>query len=368
MYQGRTLIEMVNELSRQNETKRDFLVPTEKATLHVNRTETRKDGENTQIVRVPELEIPVNGHSERFEFTPNGHGQLADKVGIPKKYYDRMLTDSPDLLQVNVNHWLWGESQTRMFRTLDGRVRAVLSDRYRRIDNYDLLERSILPSLEAMSHASNQIKTASCEVTESRMFLKVLNKSMSAEIVEGDVVQAGISITNSEIGHSSVRIEPLVFRLVCSNGMIAQDHAMRKFHIGRQNSASDEERNWQYLQDDTRAAIDEAYWRQVRDLVKAALDETLFRSIVDKMREAAGIVIERPIAEVVELTQKRYGFTDSISAGIQGQLMLAGNTFSKYDLVNAVTRVSQEAESYENAHELEVAGGNLLSDSLSWIQ
>jgi hypothetical protein len=34
-----------------------------------------------------------------------------------------------------------------MLRTLDGQVRAVLSDRYRRLDNFDLAE-SVLPILQ----------------------------------------------------------------------------------------------------------------------------------------------------------------------------------------------------------------------------
>lgn len=69
---------------------------------------------------------------------PRAHGQFSDYLGVPKKYYDRMLQEAPDLLCRNLNHWLEnGKNERRLVRTLDGEVRAVLSDRYRLLDNYD---------------------------------------------------------------------------------------------------------------------------------------------------------------------------------------------------------------------------------------
>ena len=60
----------------------------------------------------------------------------------------------------------------------------------------------------------------SCQLTESRMYIKVVNTRLQAEVVPGDIVQSGIIISNSEVGLGSVNIQPLVYRLVCSNGMV----------------------------------------------------------------------------------------------------------------------------------------------------
>ena len=46
----------------------------------------------------------------------------------------------PELLAENVNSWFQREPTQRMVRTLDGTVRAFLSNRYRRIDNLDIAE------------------------------------------------------------------------------------------------------------------------------------------------------------------------------------------------------------------------------------
>ena len=38
----------------------------------------------------------------------------------------------------------------------------------------------------------------SCQLTESRMYIKVVNTRLEAEVVPGDIVQSGIIISNSE--------------------------------------------------------------------------------------------------------------------------------------------------------------------------
>jgi len=62
--------------------------------------------------------------------------------------------------------------------------------------------------------------------------LKVINRKLKEEVTVGDVVQAGLVISNSEIGLGSLRVEPLVFQLVCKNGLISKDYTQKKYHIG----------------------------------------------------------------------------------------------------------------------------------------
>jgi hypothetical protein len=46
-------------------------------------------------------------------------------------------------------------------------------------------------------------------------------------------VQAGVVISNSEVGQGTLSVQPLIYRLICRNGLIAADRAMRKTHVGR---------------------------------------------------------------------------------------------------------------------------------------
>jgi len=48
----------------------------------------------------------------------------------------------------------------------------------------------------------------SCELTDTRMYIKVVNERIQTEVVPGDIVQAGILISNSEVGMGSVSVKP----------------------------------------------------------------------------------------------------------------------------------------------------------------
>jgi hypothetical protein len=63
---------------------------------------------------------------------------------------------------------------------------------------------------------------------------------------------------------------------------------------------------------------------------------------------------------VVKLASREFGITDSEQTGVL-QHLIEGNDLSLYGLSNAVTRHSQDIESYDRATDLEIIGYNLLS-------
>ena len=213
-----------------------------------------------------------------------------------------MRTDNPGLLAQNVNTWLDDMGGTkRMLRTMDGTARALLSDRYRRIDNYEIAS-AVLPIIGALDGA----RVESCELTDERMYIKVVDPKTTAEVKVGDVVQAGVIVTNSEVGSGSVNVKPLIFRLVCSNGMVAQDGAIRKYHVGRTNEANED---FSIYRNETIIADDKAFLMKLEDSVKAAVSQASFNRIVGQMREATEAKIKADtVPQVVELASKEYGF------------------------------------------------------------
>ena len=183
MKEGRTLIEMANELERQRAAKKDYISDTRN--LRMDAT-----GDGLQLSLRDDRSHVVH----MLGVNDNAHRQIGAALGIPAKYYDKMQKELPDLLAQNVNAWFDAEPQAKMIRTMDGRARAFLSDRYRRIDNYEIAQ-TVLPILGELKDAHVE----SCEVTENRMYIKVVNPRLQADVVPGDTVQAGIMITNSEI-------------------------------------------------------------------------------------------------------------------------------------------------------------------------
>ena len=157
MKTGLTLEEMAAEITRQSQAKADYAVDT-------RRLELEPTG-NTVVMRI--LSEDQTDVVEPLDVNILAHRQLGTHLKIPANYYDRMLTNAPDLLAHNVNQWLRQEPARRMVRTLDGTARAFLSDRYRRIDHMEIMQ-AALPVIGEMP----EVRIESCEITESRLYIK----------------------------------------------------------------------------------------------------------------------------------------------------------------------------------------------------
>ena len=342
MKEGKTLQELAAELERQQLAKKDLIVSTGVLSM-----DSRDDGGIA-------LNVMGGQMIQHYDVGEIAHRQIGQFLKIPATYYDRMRTEYPELLALNANGWFAKMPQSkRMLRTLDGTARALLSDRYRRIDNFEVAS-AVLPIISRMEGAGVE----SCELTDSRMYLKVVNPRVTAEIKKGDIVQAGVLISNSEVGMGSVTVSPLIYRLVCSNGMIAEDGKLRKYHVGRANESRED---FSIYRNETIEADDKAFLMKLEDSVKAAVDQARFAAIVDKLRESTEATFQpQQVQQVVELASKEYGFTDSESSGILGHLA-AGGDLSLYGLANAVTRQAQDVASYDRSTELEATGYRIIT-------
>ena len=345
MKTGRTLLELAQELTRQREAKKDYLVDTRNLIL-----DATEDGGH-----ILTMENPAKHVSTILGLNDIAHRQIGSTLNIPAKYYDKMRRENPELLAQNVNSWFAHDPQTRMVRTLDGTARAFLSDRYRRIDNFEIAE-TVLPIIGEIKDA----RIESCEVTDERMYIKVVNPRLQTEVTPGDIVQSGILITNSEVGMGSMAVQPLVYRLVCTNGMVVNDAATRRYHIGRGNQAGED---YSLYSSATLAADDKALMMKVQDTVKAAVDQVRFEKVVKMMREAKEAKITAPdIPQMVELAATDYGISKSETSGVLDHLIRDGE-FSLYGLANAVTRAAQDVESYDRSTAMESIGYNILGMS-----
>ncbi len=334
MKQGRSLTDLAQELERQADSKKDYLADTRSLAL-------AEDGDS--------LSLQNNG---TLGITPLCHDQLAQRLNIPVKYYQRMKTEAPHLLARNVNHWFQSTPEKRLLRSLDGNARAFLSDRYRPLDNIDLME-TVLPRISEM-----QCKVVSAQVTERRLYVKVITDRITAEVKKGDIVQAGLIISNSEVGCGSIKVEPLIYRLSCLNGMIAPDYSLKKYHVGRGHGDL-EFAAVEFFKDETRRADDRAFWLKVRDIVSATLDQIRFEKIVDSLRAASERRMEGDPVKAIEIVSRRFTLTQAEQGSVLRHLIQGGD-LSAYGLSNAVTRTSQDLEDYDRATEFERIGGEII--------
>lgn len=315
MKTGRNLQEVLVELDRQNKAKQDFISPAQGMRL-------REDGHTFELNHL------TTDRQMTFGTTSLFHRQVASALGIPAKYYDLMQSQKPELLAENVNAWFADRTSSYMVRSMDygsGQVaRALLSERYRRIDNMEIAT-SVLP----LFAGNDQYEVMSCEVTENRLYLKVVNHRLEMEVRKGDIVQAGVMISNSEVGLGAVSIQPLIYRLVCLNGMTVCDMGERRHHVGRQAKAVED--SFTLYSDETMEAEDKAFLLKLRDTTMAAIDEARFAQVVGRLQESMAFPITGKVQDVVQLTSQSYGINADEQEGIL-KYLIAGGDLSLYGL------------------------------------
>lgn len=341
---GKTLTELAVELDRREKVKKDYLVDTSLMVMDAS--------PNNAILSIHN---DKTGNTLMLNINEVAHNQIGTYLNIPASYYDRMRADNPELLAQNVNSWFNKNPKPRMVRTLDGVARAFLSERYHCIDNFEIAQ-TVLPIIGEMEGA----RIESCEVTDERMYLKVVNERLTTEVVPGDVVQSGILITNSEVGMGSVTIQPLVYRLVCSNGMVVNDAKVRKYHVGRGNQAAED---FSLYSDATLRADDIALQMKIQDTVRSVVDQAKFERVVNMMREARNAKITtNNVPKFVEVTSTNFGMTKQEGQGILDYLIRGGD-LTLYGLANATTRYAQDVPSYDRSTKLESLGYDIMGMS-----
>lgn len=337
MKQQLGLIQLAQEIQRQSEVKQDYLVNTRNMEVRFEDNEAH---------------LALDEVAEEFVLADTAHKQMAGRLGIPTRYYDRLRSDHPDLLETQVNALLHREPEQRMVRTLDGEARAILSDRFRRLDHDQLIE-TVLP---VIAEQELDLEQSSFALTSERLYMKLVLPRIEQEVREGDLVQSGIVVSNSEIGLGALSVVPMVFRLVCTNGMVAPESISRvkKQHRGARHDILGE-----LLRQETLDAHDRAFWMEVADLTDATLDPQHFELLVERMRLSTERQLEGDPVKAIEVMRKTFQLTESESEGILAHLVRGGE-LTQYGLLNAVTRHAQDLESYSRSTDLEEIGGKIL--------
>lgn len=353
---GRSLQELASELQRIDEVKRDFTVPVSALSAAVNFDQSQSD-ENGNALEVPALSFR-NGKDHAFNLNNWSGGQVASFTDIPQAYFRRLSKQNPKLLVDNINHGLTTveDKSPRLLRTIDGKVRGFLSDKYLRLDSSAILE-ATLPML-----IDFDFQVVSCELTEQRMYLKAATQRIQGEVKAGDVVSYGVMISSSDVGAGSIRIEPYFLRLWCLNGAVSESK-FRRAHLGR--SAGEREVR-EIMSDETRSLSDQALLGTIRDWMGHTMKPEIFQAAIGKMKDAASREIKNlDLEEVVDVTMTTVGITGKgVREGIL-QALADGNQnagLTQWGLMNSFTAAAKMPSlDYDTATDLERAGGLILN-------
>jgi hypothetical protein len=342
---------LIATLDYQEKVKRDYVASPSSLIFH--------DGQ---------LQVVGSGETVTYRPTDHFHSQMAEKLNIPGGYYKKMLAQASSLLDTNVNHWLNTESKNFLVRTFQDaakgyQARAFLSDSYSIIDNYQIL----MEALESIKEAGVNVKVVNAELSETRMYLKVVAPEIVIQATEmlrnyrlsmdaGTGVISGFVLQNSEVGNGAFQIMPRAVVLACTNGAVMTQDALRKIHLGSRMDELGFNKNKNVMAANVRLIKE-----QMKHAVKVFLSKEYLKKVVDTYSDLGQPKIEAPVQNVIEVVGKKYQIGEERRANILKYFIEGGDT-RRMGLASAMTRECQDLTNADTKHETEVASFEILKD------
>jgi hypothetical protein len=353
-----SLSDLVTLLRDQHAAKLDVVIPA--AGIRSSSGRWQIDGTGTAVLG------PDGVTTSPGVFVPTGtcDAGMADKLGIPVAYLRRLRAEHVALYDANINGWLEQQPGRRLLiRALrgeggDGVARAVLSERYRFVDNLDVL----LAVLDGIRSAGADVEVRQCDLTERRMYVQIASQSVAgrADVLLRDYVSpftgargadnplvfAGFVLSNSETGHGSFSITPRLIAQVCSNGYTITKDAMREVHLGGRLDAG----VVQWSAGTQQAAID-LISRQAADATATFLTGEYLRSSLGEIGRRAGVPL-RDVPATLKYVAAQCRFTDEQQAIILDHFIGSADRTAG-GVLQAVTSAAQVQDDADVGYEME---------------
>lgn len=367
-----SLQEIVNALQTQNLQKHDFVVPAKYIKMV---------GTNLQVINQNKLDelskllletgirtINESSESEMINLSVLNccHTQFSTRLDIPKRYYDKMLgnENNHSLLDSNVTHWLESKGNANyLLRTfIDkeekvGIARAILSDRYNVLDNYDVM----LATLDAIRESGINVMIESGDITDTKFYMRFICPEIEVDAPEllkdyrlpngskgGNGVISGFVISNSETGNGKFSISPRAVVLACRNGMIFKDDAFQKTHLG----AKMEEFSTIDWSETTRQKNYELVMSQVKDAISFYASQEYLGAKIHELTEKGNKELNHPI-ETIKNVSKHLCVSEEKENSILNYFIKSGDT-NAFGVTQALTYFAHQNCSPEERYEMEV--------------
>lgn len=308
-------------------------------------------------------------------------GQAATKSepAIPVRYARKLVAANPGAAAELFNGTFCRVPERRLFRILDGECRAVLSDKYRVLDHYDVA----FSALETVREHGGEV--LECSLDSRRMRLKFVCRTIwdelnalkspadahrflgSQKLLESTgfrgfkaddfpggsgTVHPVVEVGNSETGEGSHYVKIGILHAVCVN-FATIETAIAGIHLGGRLESG-------IYTDETRSAESKAIFLKSRDAVAAAFKPESFRRLVDSVRGAGKREITSATA-AVDLVASRLELTPDKRDSILGHFLLDYQA-NALGLASAVTRAAQDDDDPETAGQYEAFAGELMRE------
>lgn len=369
--------QLVEQLKSEQLKKRDMVIPSSCLSFKDGKLQivnVKKSNELDQMLRGVFGVTPSEQEYVTMSLDPLDafHKQMAQRFEIPYPYYKRMMdAQNIPLLDQNVNHWLANAKKNyliRCFTSTDdksGVVRAILGDRYRILDNLDVL----MAALDAVKQSGVNIKIESADITDTKMYVRFIAPDVVQEspaLLKNYRVpnkpsgtdygiHAGFVLTNSETGHGSSFIAPRLVVSACSNGMIMKSDSMSKVHLG--GKMDEGKIDWS---ENTKQKNIELIISQVKDAVAIYTSNDYLGQSISKLEENGQSKLQNPIDAVINISQD-LSFSEDKQKDLLAYFVESGD-LTGFGVAQAVTFFAHAKADADQQFELESMAVDIVNN------
>lgn len=321
---------LLARITHDDENKRDFQESADK--LRIN-----NEG---RLIRLTHL------GKEGLQFSEFAFTQLLNRYKLDVKSTKATIHQNPKAVYDLVNEFLASDDKPILIRArvIQGRgvIRAILSENYVMLNNKDIVN-SIATTLNE-TKLNPKIETSYIDDgrTHIRVTFDPYTEAFGTDIHgTDDIIKSGVDIINSETGRSSFRLEPMVYRQVCSNGLKAwtgdkENENFNQRHIFISNAELN---------------------KMVIDGIRGSINTAT--KIADSFEETKKIIIPNPAKTIMLMCEDQ-----NYSKKLTKQILKSYNEEpmkSRYGVVNAFTRGARGLSNQQRL-EVEKFAGRLLGD------
>lgn len=319
------------ELEEEEERKQDIIIP-------------------MQDLRMEDDGSLFSNEYGRMEVGDEAFKHLAKEFKLNHSHL-QLLRDEElmDNVADQFNHFFknTGISNRKKFRMVDDRVRGIINPNFTSYDDLDLLStlgdlRETIPELQLEEYYRDDKRS------HARFILEDTERIVGFDSEEDgnpDSVQVGFDVQNSEIGYGQLQIAPMLYRLVCSNG------------LRRASSNGDK------ISRRTRSFAKVDLDKNIRDSIEHSINDST--NTIASIQRSKDIRIEDPYAEIEDIGKKER-ITKKEVEGIQDAFDIEPQD-NLYGVVNSFTRYGRILEDEENNNERRVRFENVAGKVLESV-
>lgn len=368
--------ELVNELQLQNLKKKDLVIPSSCLSMKNGNLVVSNPSKNPELDKIlyeTGISSVDDSQTINLQCLDTIDNNLADKLDIPRRYFEKMRKGHTSILDENVKYWFGNNSGNYLLRTFidkdeqSGVARALLSDRFRTIDNYDIL----IATLQAINESGLNIKldTGGADISDRRLYLRFVCPDIEIQAPEllkryrpngkdneaGNGIISGFVLSNSEVGCGALTISARAKILACSNGLVKTDEKFNQRHLG----AKLEEFSSVDWSAETKNKNLELIIHQIKDTIKTFVSEEFLGRHIQETIEKGSKELQHPLECVKQVTTS-LGMSEQKANDVLNIFLKSGDT-SAFGVAQAITLYAHTQGDADEQFELEKSAAEVLN-------